>query len=300
MNWRGAFGDYLRLLGEWWVSDQPKLGAESAIAERIEMQRKKETLNVSDARIQKALIRAAIDRVEEKREDTVIDYRLLNQWFVHQNDQFYLEERLEPRQAVIRRKKIAADHLKMIGDDQPEPEPLSIINEDRTASETAGRLYNRLQAVRYAETWWNKRNPAYPSIENDCTNYISQCLYAGGIAMSGAPIRGRGWWQQKTNWSFSWTVANSLRWYLSKSGNSIGARETDRADQLVPGDLICYDFEGDGHWNHNTIVTALDPAGQPLVNAHTYDCRNRPWPYTDSPAWTNHIQYKFFHIEDGQ
>ena len=38
---------------------------------------------------------------------------------------------------------------------------------------------DRLNAVKYAERWWNEYNPEYVKFENDCTNYISQCLHAG-------------------------------------------------------------------------------------------------------------------------
>lgn len=49
------------------------------------------------------------------------------------------------------------------------------------------------------------------------------------------------------------------------------------------GDVICYDWEGDGRFNHNTIVTAYDADGQPLVNAHTQNSLHRRWEYRDSP-----------------
>jgi len=44
--------------------------------------------------------------------------------------------------------------------------------------------YNRTVAVSYADTWWNGRNPAWgnfdpPNGGGDCTNYISQVIYAG-------------------------------------------------------------------------------------------------------------------------
>ena len=53
-------------------------------------------------------------------------------------------------------------------------------------------MYNREAAVRYANTWWDSRNPAFPSFDVDCTNYISQCLLAGGAPMHGYPNRETG------------------------------------------------------------------------------------------------------------
>ena len=50
-------------------------------------------------------------------------------------------------------------------------------------------MYNREAAVRYANKWWDSRNPAFPAFDVDCTNFISQCLLAGGAPMHGYPNR---------------------------------------------------------------------------------------------------------------
>ena len=64
-------------------------------------------------------------------------------------------------------------------------------------------LYDRLAAVRYADKWWNSYNPAYPKFEvDDCTNYVSQCLRAGGAPMWGYPNREKGWWIGGGNMEF--------------------------------------------------------------------------------------------------
>ena len=116
--------------------------------------------------------------------------------------------------------------------------------------------------------------------------------------MRGYPGRGNGWWMQNQNWSYSWTVANSLRWYLPNSKIGLRAREVSSPDELLLGDVICYDFEGDGRFNHTTIVTGRDAEGMPLVNAHTFNSRMRYWAYEDSTAYTPNINYKFLTIID--
>lgn len=45
--------------------------------------------------------------------------------------------------------------------------------------------YDVEKAVEYARTYALKRNPDYPAFENNCTNFVSQCLAAGGISMTG-------------------------------------------------------------------------------------------------------------------
>lgn len=158
-------------------------------------------------------------------------------------------------------------------------------------------MYNREAAVQYAQTWWNSRNPAFPSFAVDCTNFVSQCLRAGGAPMRGYPNRENGWWIGGGTWSFSWSVAHSLRWYLEGSKSGLKATKKSSADQLLPGDVIIYDFDGDGRMDHAAIVVS-NQGGVPLVNAHTANSRNRHWSYSTSPAHTSGIRYYFFHIHE--
>jgi len=161
--------------------------------------------------------------------------------------------------------------------------------------------YNRVKAVEYANIWWNSYNPRFKVFEDDCTNFVSQCLWAGGAPFSFGE-RSRGWWYKgegnTANWSFSWAVAHSLRWYLANSNSGLRATEVANPRDLELGDVICYDFDGDGKWQHNSIVTAKSLNGFPLVNAHTVNSRNRDWSYESSTSWTERIKYKFYHIVD--
>lgn len=116
--------------------------------------------------------------------------------------------------------------------------------------------------------------------------------------MRGYPNRTRGWWMQNNNWSFSWSVANALEVYLRSSTTGLRAKEVDDPLELQLGDVICYDFQGDGRFDHNTIVTGKDANGMPLVNAHTYNSRMRYWAYEDSTAYTPNIKYKMYSIVD--
>lgn len=117
--------------------------------------------------------------------------------------------------------------------------------------------------------------------------------------------RETGWWYEgyvggRERWSFSWAVAHSLRAYLL--GGSSPARGIPKADarELDIGDVICYDWDGDGRWQHTVIVTDHDARGWPLVNAHTNNSRNRFWDYRDSYAWSEQTRYAFIHVPDGR
>lgn len=221
-------------------------------------------------------------------------YLLHVTFLTKQQDIFHMEEQVLPYEfrlvdgEITNHKQIPPEIQKR--SQQPIVPEQSVENEDLRFS------YDRLAAVQYAERWWNSYNPEYRKFDVDCTNYVSQCLHAGGAPMRGAPVRDQGWWYQGDDWSFSWAVAHSLRWYLSGSAEGLQGKEVENAETLIPGDVICYDFEGDGRWDHNTIVVAKDSHNMPLVNAHTDNSRNRYWSYEDSRAWTPNTQYKFFRI----
>ncbi|GAA0344974.1 amidase domain-containing protein [Bacillus carboniphilus] len=244
--------------------------------------------------------------VFEEEDVEKVRYQLLMRYVIKQKGQIFIEESIEDRLAEVFRSTIVDDYL-LQPEGVTEDETIEVFNQNdmdlypfnNDAEERISYQYDRRKAVRYAETWWNSYNPKYKKFENDCTNFISQCLHEGGGPMRGYPNRGKGWWMRNSNWSYSWSVAHSLRLYLGNSTIGVRARQVSSPEELLLGDVICYDFEGDGRYNHNTIVTAKDANGMPLVNAHTYNSRARYWAYEDSTAYTPNIKYKFFTIVDG-
>ncbi|WP_274363007.1 amidase domain-containing protein [Paenibacillus thermotolerans] len=163
--------------------------------------------------------------------------------------------------------------------------------------------YDRAAVKAYADRHWNDPNPNFMTFEVDCTNYVSQCLYAGGAPINYTGRREAGWWFRgksggKELWSFSWAVAHAFCWYLANSRTGLRADEVSSPRDLTIGDVICYDFDGDGKFQHSTVVTGTDGAGMPLVNARTTNSKARYWDYQDSYAWTERTKYRFFHIRD--
>lgn len=167
-----------------------------------------------------------------------------------------------------------------------------------------GIPYRRDLVAAYADRWWNEGNPAYELFEVNCTNYVSQCVFAGNAPMNYTGKRESGWWYKgrnkgQENWSFSWAVSNALTHYLGgKRVSGLRVETVLSADELQLGDIITYDWNGDNRFQHSTIVTAFDAAGMPLVNANTVASRHRYWDYRDSYAWTEQTRYRFFHIAD--
>ena len=177
-------------------------------------------------------------------------YHVHLKYLINQNGKMYMEEEVEERKASFYKGGMYDDiELPVIYPKQTnENDRDDRIVDENFADTRAPYKYDRLQAVRYAERWWNEYNPAYVKFEVDCTNYISQCLHQGGAPMRGQSNRNKGWWHTYKNWSYSWSVANALKNYLQNSKTGLKAREVHDPLQLQLGDVICYDFQGDGRY----------------------------------------------------
>jgi hypothetical protein len=265
------------------------------------IEQKKEACSRRGAEIVRTSAEGKITSYHEGEEATEVYYTVHFKYLIKQKSEFILEESIEQRKAEFY-KGILVDDVEVNPEIRSDELDTTTLEEfDRSYRDEEERKtfhYDRMKAVQYAERWWNDYNPAYRKFEVDCTNYISQCLHAGGAPMRVFKDRAKGWWMMNDNWSFSWSVANSLRWYLPAAKIGLRAKEVSSAEELLPGDVICYDFQGDGRFDHTTIVTAKDGNGMPLVNAHTANSRKRYWAYEDSTAYTTNIKYKFLTIVD--
>ncbi|MEK5392634.1 amidase domain-containing protein [Margalitia sp. FSL K6-0131] len=258
--------------------------------------RKKDLMAKRNAEIVKVQARAKVKNKIEEDNQTFLHYQIHLKYLIKQKEKMYIEEEIENRKATFYQEQLYNDQEIVPEFHVPNDQPPSLINDANDDRKSYN--YDRLKAVQYAERWWNSYNPKYRKFTDDCTNFISQCLHEGGAPMRGYPNRGQGWWMQNNNYSYSWATAHSLMQYLSTSKTGLRAKQVSSPQELNLGDVICLDFQGDGRFDHNTIVTGKDAYGMPLVNAHTYNSRNRYWAYEDSSAYTPNIKYKFFTIVD--
>ena len=150
--------------------------------------------------------------------------------------------------------------------------------------------YNRIAAVLYARRWANARNPAYYNFDElggDCTNFASQCLFAGCGVMNYTPDVG--WYYLSLNdRSPSWTGVEFLYDFLvnNRSVGPYGRRVS--IEQLVAGDLIQLG-RTDGSFYHTLVVLATTPTIR--IAAHTDNSLDRPL------STYNYAQARYIHIE---
>lgn len=136
--------------------------------------------------------------------------------------------------------------------------------------------YNRQAAAAYAAEWAFRRNPAYYNFDalgGDCTNFASQCLYAGSGVMN--HTKTFGWYYYSaSNRTPSWTGVPYLYNFLT-GNKGIGpfAQVTDR-DHVEIGDIVQLGTYG-GAFYHSPVIVAVEK-DEIYLAAHTLDAYMRP------------------------
>lgn len=142
--------------------------------------------------------------------------------------------------------------------------------------------YDRCAAVEYAHRWAYGRNPAfydYEDIGGDCTNFASQCLYAGSGVMNFKPTFG--WYYiDANNKSPSWTGVPYFYNFLTRKERNIGPFGAETGlEQMIPGDFVQLRFENREVFSHTPVIVSVgDPPSLQniLVAAHSINADWRP------------------------
>ena len=116
--------------------------------------------------------------------------------------------------------------------------------------------YDRAGAVAYAHHWAYGRNPRfydYERLGGDCTNFASQCLYAGGGVMNF--VRDFGWYYVDPNQKApAWTGVEYLFQFLTREQPSAGPAAVEGGpEDMMPGDIIQLSFDGQ-RFAHSPVV----------------------------------------------
>ena len=148
---------------------------------------------------------------------------------------------------------------------------MRVISEDGSkemmaASAAKSYNYNVSAAIAYADKYCIDYNSSYNSYKGrggDCANFVSQCLYAGGF-------------QQDSVWykhSVAWINVMKQIAHFKDYGNFMNASNSN----LLRGNPIYFDWNGDGVYDHATICVGRNNSGTAILDSHTRDLYHATW-----------------------
>ncbi|MEG1310358.1 MAG: amidase domain-containing protein [Bacilli bacterium] len=125
--------------------------------------------------------------------------------------------------------------------------------------------YNRQAAIDYAHKYAKGKNPKYKYFDgNDCTNFVSQCVYEGG----GIP-EGFGWKPAlKDSWidAKAWTCVNEFFDYMVSKGYATAPPDGCKHSNV--GDVIQFYNKDKQTFSHAVILTKSNDTGM-YYSAHS-------------------------------
>jgi hypothetical protein len=170
------------------------------------------------------------------------------------------------------------------------------------------QFYNRISAVNYAKAYALSYAPFWLSDKStnggggDCTNFISQALFAGGWEMiEGFRWDPNVWYAEMLNFdrddrSWTWAGAEPFSRFLGRSGR---AHRCD-FDALIPGDIV-------QEWRygqiiHTMLVTEMTirPGKKSIfLTYHSNDTLNRPFDdILKTYAGDKNVEFRFWKLHE--
>lgn len=164
--------------------------------------------------------------------------------------------------------------------------------------------YDGNAAADYATLWAANFNPDYPQYNDDCTNFASQALKAGGwtedeewhinagaslLAATGSKGQtffnfvGRAWTEARALWDYGTRQGEHRFAYWSSSAENQPHAPNETLYGVVNrGDLVFADWDSAGPMQHVMIVTTVSGSGRDWhrvqVSSHTAPERNKALP----------------------
>ena len=153
------------------------------------------------------------------------------------------------------------------------------------------REYRRDLAVRYARRYAMGQNRLFgdfSAIGGNCTNFVSQCLYAGSCRMNFRPIYG--WfYRSMADRAPAWTGVRFFADFLTGNEEEGPFGRIAAQDEAEPGDVIQL-ADASGSYYHAMLIVGFS-GGEPLVAAQSENSLDRPLS-TYSYAFA-----RFLHVE---
>lgn len=148
---------------------------------------------------------------------------------------------------------------------------------------------NYIKAINYAEKWTDAEhkdsmNPKYPIYSDNCTNFVSQALYEGGLPTTGTGLLTDIYDPTAWNYSVMGTTKATHTWggaennfvYMKDSSRSFSYYESsDAADHAWEGSIIYGDWNNDGKMNHAMYVVGYYSHGKAITPVICQKTNNR-------------------------
>lgn len=135
--------------------------------------------------------------------------------------------------------------------------------------------YNRQDALSYANKWALSRNPNYydfSSLGGDCTNFCSQCLFAGAKVMNYTNTFG--WYYvSASNRAPAWTGVQEFYNFLTANDDKGPYGKKAEFSEIEVGDFIQL---GNAQNFYHTLFVCGFQENTPIVCSHSYDRLNAP------------------------
>ncbi len=159
--------------------------------------------------------------------------------------------------------------------------------------------YRRDRAIEYARRWALSRNPLFFDFTGrggDCTNFVSQCIFAGCGIMNDTPTYGW-YYASPTDRAPAWSGVDELYNFLigipefaeANGGTGPYAVDAIEAGVVEIGDVIQL-ANADGAFYHTLIISEITE-DDALVCAHTDNALDRPL------STYNYASLRVLHIE---
>ncbi|MFF1812554.1 amidase domain-containing protein [Streptomyces sp. NPDC058251] len=163
-------------------------------------------------------------------------------------------------------------------DDAADTTPLPDSGESDAVKSGVSAAYSYNKMVAYADRYWDHHNGAYRTYGNDCTNFISQAMLAGGWGPKGGALIQRTsnkyWFYGPSKVFTSYTWAGAENWYWFAKKHAKRTKILGNVWQLAKSDVLQADWTRNNNIDHSMIVTKKYQ-GTPYLTYHTGDTHNK-------------------------
>lgn len=154
-------------------------------------------------------------------------------------------------------------------------------------------VYSRNNALKYAMEYAMHKNPEffdYTNMGGNCTNYISQCVYAGAPKMN---FSANGWYYlSPSNTSISWANVEPFYNFITTNQGVGPYAKQSNLQMCEIGDIIQLKFSGMSTFSHSLFVSNIES----LTLDGIYVCANTTDVINRNLSTYNFTEYRLMHI----